>query len=135
MYKVVFAVVVLVASLVIAQDEDVDYVEVGNGLAAGNEEVLSRAYDAESFSCEERAYGYYADIASGCEVFHICLPIEDNEGEVIEYAKWSMFCGNQTIFDQQSLTCNHPEDAFPCEESESLYGTVEFGVIPESEDY
>ena len=63
------------------------------------------------------------------QVFHICLPIEDNEGQVIETAKWSFFCGNATVFDQETLTCNHPEDAFPCEESPSLYGAVEFGKI------
>merc|ERR1739849_66336 len=86
MYKVVFAVVVVVASLVIAQDYEDD---VGNGLAAGNEEILTNPYDPESYSCEGQAYGYYADVNTGCEVFHICMPIEDNEGEIIEYAKWS----------------------------------------------
>lgn len=24
------------------------------------------------------------------------------------------FCGNQTIFDQSTLTCSHPEQAVPC---------------------
>merc|ERR1712029_771114 len=38
-------------------------------------------------------------------------------------------CGENTVFDQQTLTCNHPEDAFPCQESPSLYGAVEFGKI------
>ena len=37
------------------------------------------------------------------------------------------------MFDQQTLTCNHPEDAFPCEESPSLFGAVEFGKIPDSD--
>ena len=67
------------------------------------------------------------------QVFHICLPIEDNEGVVIETSKWSFFCGNATVFDQQTLTCNHAEDAFPCAESPSLYGSVEFGKIPDSD--
>merc|ERR1712025_736518 len=53
-------------------------------------------------------------------------------GEVT-YQRWSFFCGNGTVFDQQSLVCNHPEDAFPCEESPSLYGLVEFGKV--EEDY
>ena len=26
------------------------------------------------FSCEGRDYGYYADIANNCQVFHICWP-------------------------------------------------------------
>ena len=45
--------------------------------------------------------------------------------------KYSFVCGEGTQFDQQTLTCNFPEDAFPCEESPSLYGVVEFGKIPE----
>ena len=86
---------------------------------------------SESFTCEGQAYGYYADVDNNCEIFHICLPIEDNEGQIIEYAQWSFACGNATVFDQQTLTCNHPEDAFPCEESPSLYGAVEFGKVEE----
>jgi len=127
-YTTVTFLAILVAGIVWAQEEG-----AGNGLPAGNEEVLSRSYDQTAFSCEGQAYGYYADVDSGCEIFHICLPIEDNDGEVIEYAKWSFFCGNQTVFDQQTLTCNHPEDAFPCEESPSLYGAVEFGKIEEGD--
>eukprot|EP00091_Calanus_sinicus_P002167 TRINITY_DN1220_c0_g2_i2.p1 TRINITY_DN1220_c0_g2~~TRINITY_DN1220_c0_g2_i2.p1 ORF type:complete len:153 (+),score=20.28 TRINITY_DN1220_c0_g2_i2:106-564(+) len=95
----------LVMGLVLSQE--------GSGsLPAGHEEILAYPY-ADSFSCEGQAYGYYADVDSGCQVFHICLPIEDNEGQVIETAKWSFFCGNATVFDQQTLTCNFPEDAFP----------------------
>ena len=63
------------------------------------------------------------------QVFHICWPVEDDQGAVVETLKWSFFCGNATVFDQQTLTCNYPEDAFPCEESPSLYGAVEFGKI------
>lgn len=32
---------------------------------------------------------------------------------------------------QETLTCNFPDAAFPCEESPSLYGAVEFGKIPD----
>ena len=142
MYSTALAVSVssLVLGLVLSQE--------GSGiLPAGHEEILAYPY-VDSFSCEGQAYGYYADVDSGCQVgskkgrkrkkkiifsffqvFHICLPIEDNEGQVIETAKWSFFCGNATVFDQETLTCNHPEDAFPCEESPSLYGAVEFGKI------
>ncbi|TRY68672.1 hypothetical protein TCAL_03242 [Tigriopus californicus] len=95
------------------------------------ESILSTVPVVESFTCEGQAYGYYADVANNCEVFHICLPIEDDAGAVIEYAQWSFVCGNGTIFDQQTLTCNYPTDAFPCEEAASLYGAVEFGKIEE----
>jgi len=127
---VVLAVVAAVSVVVINGQEDYDYGE-DNGLPAGSNDILSAPYD-ESFSCEGRDYGYYADISNNCEIFHICLPVEDNEGNVIEFAKWSFVCGNGTVFDQESLVCNHREYAFPCEESEALYGATEFGVIPES---
>ena len=67
------------------------------------------------------------------QIFHICLPIQDNEGLVTSTAKYSFFCGNGTVFDQQSLVCNFPDDAFPCEESPSLFGSVAFGEV--LEDY
>ena len=37
------------------------------------------------------------------QVFHICWPIQDDYGSVIETAHWSFICGNGTIFDQQIL--------------------------------
>ena len=36
------------------------------------------------------------------QIFHICLPIQDNEGIVTSTAKYSFFCGNGTVFDQQA---------------------------------
>ncbi|XP_040572137.1 uncharacterized protein [Lepeophtheirus salmonis] len=85
-----------------------------------------------TFSCDGQSYGYYADVDNNCQIFHICLPIEDDAGQIIETAQYSFVCGNTTMFDQQTLTCNHPEDAFPCNEAPSLYGAVEFGRIPEN---
>ena len=100
----------------------------GYQFAADSETYLSNPV-SEGFSCEGQAYGYYADVDNNCEIFHICLPIEDEAGEVIEYAQWSFICGNGTVFDQQTLSCNYASDAFPCEESEQLYGTVMFGIL------
>ena len=36
------------------------------------------------------------------QIFHICLPIQDNDGIVTSTAKYSFFCGNGTVFDQQA---------------------------------
>lgn len=85
-----------------------------------------------SFTCEGRNYGYYADVDNFCQVFHICLPIEDDFGQIIQTAQFSFICGNQTIFNQQTLTCDHPEFAFPCEQAQSLYSRNDlFGRIDE----
>ncbi|KAL7638668.1 UNVERIFIED_CONTAM: hypothetical protein RMT77_011240 [Armadillidium vulgare] len=96
-------------------------------------EVLG-AEPTQAFTCENRPYGYYADTANDCKVFHICLPLEDGEGQVLEVHQFSFFCGNQTVFSQESLTCVHPEDSLPCTEAEAFYesSNAEFGVIPEN---
>jgi len=118
-----FLACLLVASLAFVYGQEI-------GLPGGSEDILTNPY-VDSFSCEGQAYGYYADVDNACEIFHICLPIQDNEGNIESYAKWSFACPNVTVFDQSTLTCNHPQDAFPCEESPSLYGAVEFGAVEE----
>ncbi|KAK8396521.1 hypothetical protein O3P69_005521 [Scylla paramamosain] len=78
------------------------------------------AEPAQNFDCVGRPYGYYADVPTDCRVFHVCLPINDEAGEVVETHHFSFFCGNQT-------------EAFPCAEAESLYDSsnADFGKIPE----
>ena len=63
MYSTALAVSVssLVLGLVLSQE--------GSGiLPAGHEEILAYPY-VDSFSCEGQAYGYYADVDSGCQVW------------------------------------------------------------------
>ncbi|XP_042242994.1 U-scoloptoxin(01)-Cw1a-like [Homarus americanus] len=87
-----------------------------------------------AFSCDNRPYGYYADVANDCRIFHICHPeVDEFTGEVLRQDHFSFYCGNQTIFSQESLTCAHPEEAFPCDQAESLYdiSNADFGKIPE----
>ena len=100
--------------------------------AADTEFFLSSPLQT-SFSCDNLPYGYYADVDNNCEVFHVCLPIQDDIGALVETAHFSFICGNQTVFSQDTLTCSHPEEAFPCGEARSLYDSVnaEFGRIPE----
>ncbi|KAK4312575.1 hypothetical protein Pmani_016039 [Petrolisthes manimaculis] len=91
------------------------------------------AEPAQTFECVGRPYGYYADVATDCRVFHVCVPISDEEGTVLGTDHYSFFCGNQTVFSQESLTCSHPQDAFPCDQAETLYdlSNADFGKIPE----
>ncbi|KAA0202400.1 hypothetical protein HAZT_HAZT011030 [Hyalella azteca] len=76
---------------------------------------------------------YYADTDNDCQIFHVCLPIEDDAGQIVETAHFSFICGNQTIFDQSTLTCNDEENALPCDEAKNFYDVInaEFGVLPE----
>ncbi|XP_063599619.1 U-scoloptoxin(01)-Cw1a-like [Penaeus indicus] len=91
------------------------------------------AEPVQNFDCSGRAYGYYADVSSDCRVFHVCLPVADDLGELLETAQFSFFCGNQTVFSQESLTCAHSEEAFPCDQAETLFdvSNAGFGIIPE----
>ena len=121
--KVVFAVLALVAAV---------SARGAFQLSGGYYDVLGRE-PSRAFSCEGRSYGYYADVDMDCEVFHVCVPISDDYGTVQEINHYSFFCGNQTIFSQDTLTCARREDAFPCDQAEGYYDIInaEFGVVPE----
>merc|ERR1711879_736379 len=79
-----------------------------------------------TFSCEGRPYGYYADPATNCQVFHICL----GDGDI----KWSFLCPNQTIFNQQYFVCDYSVNV-DCVAAEEFYALNDnFGVKAEEED-
>ena len=41
--------------------------------------------------------------------------------QVLSTDQYSFLCGNETIFDQATLTCNYPVDSLPCEDAEAMY--------------
>ena len=55
------------------------------------------------FDCNDLPYGYYADEANNCQVFHICLPYIDHD--VYTVRMFSFLCGEGTVFDQVSNNC------------------------------
>lgn len=77
------------------------------------------------FDCANRGYGYYADQANGCAIFHVCYPYLDAEGNFI-MRMFSFFCGEGSIFDQSTLTCNFPELALPCEAAADYYNINDY---------
>merc|ERR1712018_9732 len=79
-----------------------------------------------NFSCDGRAYGYYADPATNCQVFHICL----GDGDI----KWSFLCPNQTIFNQQYFVCDYAINV-ECNNAESFYSlNAEFGKVSSDQE-
>lgn len=110
------------------------YARMAYQLPAGAEFILRQRSFSQNFNCDGRRYGYYADVDNDCEIFHVCLPVEDDLGQLIEMAHFSFMCGNQTIFDQSTLTCNNEADALPCSEAENFYDVTnaDFGVIPDN---
>ncbi|KAL7637570.1 UNVERIFIED_CONTAM: hypothetical protein RMT77_012298 [Armadillidium vulgare] len=100
-------------------------------LTDGAESILRARSFSQSFSCENLPYGYYADVDNNCEIFHICLPVVDDVGALIETAHFSFICPNQTVFSQDNLVCATEDSAFPCSEARSLYeiSNSGFGVV------
>ncbi|XP_076035621.1 uncharacterized protein LOC143021783 [Oratosquilla oratoria] len=80
-----------------------------------------------SFSCGDRPYGFYADEANNCQVFHVCNPYLFDDGRV-ETHQYSFMCGEGRVFDQSKLTCVDQFAAIPCSESSFFYSkNEEFG--------
>lgn len=73
-----------------------------------------------TFSCEGLGYGYYADPDNDCKIFHVCQSFRMSDGSIYNN-HWSFICGNQTVFNQVTLSCSHPEDAVPCENVKDFY--------------
>ncbi|XP_028168063.1 uncharacterized protein LOC114358330 isoform X1 [Ostrinia furnacalis] len=63
------------------------------------------------FTCQGRASGYYADVETGCQVYHMC----DGLGRQFSYS-----CPNTTLFQQRMLICDHWY-MVNCSKSESDY--------------
>lgn len=63
-----------------------------------------------SFTCEGKTVGgYYADVETGCRMFHICAQTD-----------MRFLCTNGTVFDQKALVCKN-EDEVRCEDSPKHY--------------
>lgn len=86
----------------------------------------------EGFTCEGKIYGYYADVSNECKIFHVCVPVLDNQGQATQPPLiFSFFCNNGTIFNQENLVCDYADNV-DCSQSESHYSiNQEFGKIPE----
>lgn len=77
--------------------------------------TLIRDNIVDTFSCQNRIYGYYADMENECQVFHVCLP--QTRGSI----RWSFICPAETVFNQETFVCTRTDSSIPCEESEKYY--------------
>lgn len=53
----------------------------------------------DNFSCDGKAYGYYADVDNDCQIFHVCLPVTYPDGKGQQF-RWSFICPEDTTFNQ-----------------------------------
>ncbi|XP_057373388.1 uncharacterized protein LOC130694335 [Daphnia carinata] len=71
---------------------------------------------ASGFSCEGKVIGgYYADIASGCQMFHVCTLGQEGEIQDIKF-----LCLAGTVFDQETRVCERVDEV-DCANSEAFY--------------
>ncbi|XP_014472227.1 PREDICTED: uncharacterized protein LOC106743163 [Dinoponera quadriceps] len=89
------------------------------GLLLPDNATLIRENIVDTFSCQDRIYGYYADMENECQVFHVCLP--QARGAI----RWSFICPAETVFNQATFVCTRTESSIPCEESEKYYALNE----------
>lgn len=64
-----------------------------------------------TFRCERD--GYFGDVDNDCRLFHLCQRQVTAQGKV-EWRHWTYACGNQTMFNQLTLTCAFVDEAIPC---------------------
>ncbi|XP_055856283.1 mucin-2 isoform X3 [Episyrphus balteatus] len=72
---------------------------IGYGISQSQNAIgRHRNFPKTSFTCTGRPAGYYADIETGCQVYHMC----DGLGRQFSYS-----CPNTTLFQQRMLICDH----------------------------
>ncbi|XP_055609172.1 location of vulva defective 1 [Uranotaenia lowii] len=72
--------------------------QVKNSPQVLNDGSFKFGFGKTSFSCAGRAAGYYADVETGCQIYHMC----DGLGRQFSYE-----CPNTTLFQQRMLICDH----------------------------
>lgn len=100
-------------------------------LVIGIQFINAQSNIKTSFSCQGRPSGYYADVESGCQIYHMC----DGLGRQFSYS-----CPNTTLFQQRMLICDHWY-MVNCSKSEDDYtanlliGQREKPFVEDSEDH
>ncbi|KAI4482282.1 hypothetical protein M0804_008833 [Polistes exclamans] len=73
-----------------------------------------------NFSCQGKVIGgYYADIETGCQMFHVCT-IGQKDLVSDEIMDIRFLCLNGTIFDQETRVCERVDEV-DCSKSEQFY--------------
>ncbi|ODM91461.1 hypothetical protein Ocin01_15221 [Orchesella cincta] len=68
------------------------------------------------FSCEGKVIGgYYADVETGCQMFHVCTLGQKDEIQDIKF-----LCLNGTVFDQETRVCERVDEV-DCSKAEQFF--------------
>nr|XP_053626808.1 uncharacterized protein LOC128684567 [Cherax quadricarinatus] len=92
-----------------------------NGGTPGHDFPTLNAVPATNFNCHGKKHGYYADVDTGCQVFHVCQA----DGRLN-----SFLCPNSTIFHQRRLVCDWWYNV-KCDASAQYFDVnLEIGKVP-----
>ncbi|XP_070393509.1 uncharacterized protein [Dermacentor albipictus] len=105
---------------------------LGNKVGRACAENAIEARVETPFSCVGLPYGFYADPAHRCRVFHICNPQVIN-GETVTRS-FSYYCPGDKVFDQLHFSCLQPNASSPeaCDEAEFHYSINEAFTLREA---
>ncbi|XP_050034534.1 uncharacterized protein [Dermacentor andersoni] len=105
---------------------------LGNKIGVACAENAIEARVETPFSCVGLPYGFYADPAHRCRVFHICNPQVINGDTVTR--SFSYYCPGDKVFDQLHFSCLQPNASSPeaCEEAEFYYSINEAFTLREA---
>lgn len=100
-------------------NETVDFVNLpGYGVV----DDANTTANASVFSCYNRRYGYYADMAKKCYMFHLCYPVQEPTSGLLIFQRFSFVCSDNAVFDQQHLVCvDNDTLSYPCSESHNYF--------------
>lgn len=80
-----------------------------------------------SFKCTGQKDGYYADVETRCQVFHVCTNVPDADP-----IKASFLCPNGTIFNQEVFVCQWWPDVNCASSPQFFELNRNIGIVPES---
>jgi len=113
--KIVFALLVTLASHIRGDDFET-LAETIPGVAGDDYPIFAEVPET-SFLCDGQTDGgYYADVESQCQAFHICA--NNGQGGLTKY---SFLCPNGTIFNQNYFICDWWFNV-DCSLAEGFYG-------------
>ncbi|XP_037799820.1 uncharacterized protein LOC119594803 [Penaeus monodon] len=99
-------------------------------LVGGQEPPPNYSHDLlpeTNFTCSDKATGgYYADPEAGCQMFHVCVRVSDEE-----IRDFKFLCPNDTVFDQQNFICANWRD-IDCKRSTRYYSKNDLFRVDES---
>lgn len=87
-----------------------------------------------TFSCDQRKFGYYADVGRNCTIYHLCNPVTLPNNPELVYQRISFLCLQNSTFDQLTLSCTK-RPQISCDISPSYYDSSNLAIRRSASDF